>query len=243
MCFFAVGNECPGKSLLVPQKFPETFNDASFIERMDVLAQGYEPWESEFDSSGKCIKGCAYHGITLDAELDIMMEKTKRVLEELQEEEELEALAQTVVSSSGVKASSGTLGSAGIPLGWPINGEGVVTSHYGRRKHPITGEWHNHRGIDIAMAQGTQVFSTADGTVANVWKDAACGNGLVIKHLDGYETVFCHLDKVVVAQGANVSKGQYIALSGNTGRSTGPHLHYAIKKDGVYINPEPLMKK
>lgn len=227
MCIFAVGNECPGESLLVPQKFPETFNDASFIERMDVLAQGYEPWESEFDSSGKCIKGCAYHGITIESELEDMLEKTEQVVAELQE----------YVHYSTVQEGQGK------PLGWPVVKEGNITSRFGRRLHPATGNWHNHRGIDIAMAQGTQVFSTADGTVANVWKDAACGNGLVIKHLDGYETVFCHLDKVVVAQGANVSKGQYIALSGNTGRSTGPHLHYAIKKDGVYINPEPLMKK
>lgn len=227
LCIFAVGNECPGESLLVPQNFPETFNDASFIERMDVLAQGYEPWESEFDSSGKCIKGCAYHGITIEFELEDMLEKTEQVVAELQE----------YVHYSTVQEVQGK------PLGWPVVKEGNITSHFGRRIHPVTGNWHNHRGIDIAMAQGTQVFSTADGTVANVWNDAACGNGLVIKHLDGYETVFCHLDKVVVAQGANVSKGQYIALSGNTGRSKGPHLHYAIKKDGVYINPEPLMKK
>lgn len=227
LCIFAVGNECPGKSLLEPQKFPETFNDASFIERMDLLAQGYEPWESEFDSSGKCIKGCAYHGITIESELEDMLEKTEQVVAELQE----------YVHYSTVQEGQGK------PLGWPVVKEGNITSRFGRRLHPVTGNWHNHRGIDIAMTQGTQVFSTADGTVANVWKDAACGNGLVIKHLDGYETVFCHLDKVVVTQGVNVSKGQYIALSGNTGRSKGPHLHYAIKKDGVYINPEPLMKK
>lgn len=212
---------------MVPQKFPTSFNDLPFVERVDAMQQGYEQWESEFDSSGKCIKGCAYHGITIESELEDMLEKTEQVVAELQE----------CVHYLTVQEVQGK------PLGWPVVKEGNITSRFGRRLHPVTGNWHNHGGVDIWVGRGTKVFSTADGTVARIWRDSTCGNGLRIKHLDGYETVFCHLDKVVVASGANVSKGQHIAFSGNTGRSKGPHLHYAIKKDGVFIDPEPLMKK
>lgn len=268
LCIFAVGNECPGQSLLVPQKFPKTFNDASFIERMDVLAQGYEPWESEFDASGRCISGCAYAGITLEDELAAMQRKTQQVVSELQATgqlpQKIDAVIEPVVSQPVMNAPSmipvptwqivqavsntsdqviqtNNVDVYGAPLGEPVAGKPPITSPFGRRKHPTTGNLQNHSGVDLAVARGTPVVSPGAGTVANVWVDDTCGRGVRIKHGDGYETVYCHLDRAMVDIGDRVSAGYQIAVSGNTGRSTGPHLHYAIKKDGTYIDPAPLM--
>lgn len=268
LCIFAAGNECSGKSLLVPQKFPKTFNDASFMERMDVLAQGYEPWESEFDASGKCISGCAYAGITLEDELAAMQRKTQQVVSELQATgqlpQKIDAVIEPVVSQPVMNTPSvipvptwqivqavsnmsdqviqtNNVEVYGAPLGEPVAGKPPITSPFGRRVHPITGNLQNHSGVDLAVARGTPVVSPGAGTVANVWVDDTCGRGVRIKHGDGYETVYCHLDRAMVDIGDRVSAGYQIAVSGNTGRSTGPHLHYAIKKDGTYIDPVPLM--
>ena len=254
-CFFVSVNVCAGQSLLTPQKFPSTFSDASFVQRMEVLAQGYEPWESEFDSNGKCISGCAYVGITLEDEWADMQRQTQQVVAELQASGQLPQRSQqsgiltagtgTVVQIAQViadRVSTENETVAGdLPVGEPVAGKPSITSPYGRRVHPITGNLQNHNGVDFAVPVGTKVFSTADGVVENVWADNTCGNGLRIQHANGFETSFCHLDKVLVVNGDRVSKGTAVALSGNTGRSTGPHLHYSIKHDGIFIDPATLM--
>jgi murein DD-endopeptidase MepM/ murein hydrolase activator NlpD len=235
---------------------------------MDVLAQGYEPWESEFDASGRCISGCAYAGITLEDELAAMQRKTQQVVSELQATgqlpQKIDAVIEPVVSQpvmntplvipvptwqivqavsnmSDQVIQTNNVEVYGAPLGEPVAGKPPITSPFGRRKHPITGNLQNHSGVDLAVARGTPVVSPGAGTVANVWLDDTCGRGVRIKHGDGYETVYCHLDRAMVNIGDRVSAGYQIAVSGNTGRSTGPHLHYAIKKDGIYIDPVPLM--
>ena len=78
-------------------------------------------------------------------------------------------------------------------------------------------------------------------TVAAVWTDATCGNGLRITHSDGYETVYCHLSQSLVKQGEHVDAGCSVAKTGNSGRTTGPHLHYGIKYNGQYIDPTKMV--
>lgn len=124
------------------------------------------------------------------------------------------------------------------PVGEPLMGTPQITSSYGFRKHPITGEQNGHKGIDFYTPIGTSVFSTASGTVAAVWNDDTCGNGIKILHSNGYETIYCHLSKQLVAVGDKVSAGCEIAKTGNTGMSSGPHLHYSIKYNGNYTDPK-----
>ncbi len=122
---------------------------------------------------------------------------------------------------------------------WPINNP-IITSCYGSRVSPLTGDldkldWHD--GIDFGIPIGTPVYSVADGVVISVHNcDPDCtkggGNSLLIKHNDGF-TGYLHLSEILVENNAKVTKGQVIAKSGNTGRSTGPHLHF-----NVYINPD-----
>jgi murein DD-endopeptidase MepM/ murein hydrolase activator NlpD len=94
-----------------------------------------------------------------------------------------------------------------------------------------------HAGVDFAAAEGTPIRATAPGIVQSVTVDRFLGNKLTIKHRFGFATLFGHCQQILVAEGDHVQRGQTIALVGNTGRSTAPHLHYAVIKDGKEVDP------
>ncbi len=104
------------------------------------------------------------------------------------------------------------------------------------RKHPITGRVAPHNGTDFATPIGTPIYATGDGVVVKAQKHALAGNYVVIKHGREYMTRFLHLHRILVKKGDTVTRGQKIALSGNTGRSTGPHLHYELIKNSRPVN-------
>ena len=124
---------------------------------------------------------------------------------------------------------------AATPSIWPVRG--WVTSTFGQRISPFTGLPHKHKGMDIANRSGTAVVAPADGVVVKARREGNLGNTLVIKHGYGVSTIYGHLAKFSVRVGHKVKRGQKIATMGNTGRSTGPHLHYAVRVNGVMINP------
>ena len=98
-------------------------------------------------------------------------------------------------------------------------------------------KWATHPGIDIAAAEGTEIVAPAPGKVADLKVDEFYGNLVVLNHAKGYVTRFGHCSKVFVLRGQKIARGQRIALVGNTGHSTAPHLHYEVIKDGKYMNP------
>lgn len=112
-----------------------------------------------------------------------------------------------------------------------------VTSEFGERVHPITGEKSYHSGIDIAAEEGTPVVAAAEGVVSKVGYDEANGHYIIVEHMEGITTVYAHLRCSTVREGDAVSPFIKIAEAGNTGISTGPHLHFELKKDGESINP------
>jgi murein DD-endopeptidase MepM/ murein hydrolase activator NlpD len=115
---------------------------------------------------------------------------------------------------------------------------GTITSRFGYRTHPVQGEPMFHYGIDIAANTGTEIRSFADGTVADVGKSNTYGNYVLITHRDGLSSFYAHCNRILVRRGANVEMGQAIAQVGNTGASTGPHLHFELRLDGKLIDPE-----
>lgn len=129
----------------------------------------------------------------------------------------------------------------GIPSIYPTFG--VISSGFGLRIHPIYDDLMFHEGIDIANAIGTPIYATADGVVRKIDFDNGYGKRIFISHQDGYETQYGHLYSYQVREGDVVCKGQIIALMGNSGLSTGPHLHYAVLKDGDKINPSPYLNR
>jgi murein DD-endopeptidase MepM/ murein hydrolase activator NlpD len=120
--------------------------------------------------------------------------------------------------------------------------ESWISSSYGMRISPFTGKEQFHPGIDIAGADKTPIMAPAKGTVAFVGKEGALGMTVRIRHDSVYETIYGHLKKAAVKKGERVDLGDVIGYMGNTGRSTGTHLHYAIEKNGKIINPFPYMK-
>jgi len=129
-----------------------------------------------------------------------------------------------------------------IPNGLPIQGL-RVTDTFGMRKHPVTQKKTMHNGIDFKADRGTPVYATADGVVdtATYQKSSGYGKLIVLQHNFGFKTYYGHLDKIKVKSGEFVTKGQLIGLSGNTGRSTGPHLHYEIRYLYRPLDPGPFL--
>lgn len=115
--------------------------------------------------------------------------------------------------------------------------DGYYTSGFGYRISPFTGTRQLHSGIDLYAPIGTPVRSTADGIVTLVSNDAGYGKYIVISHGYGLSTLYAHNSKIVAKVGQRIKRGQTVSLVGNTGRSTGPHLHYEVKLNGVAINP------
>lgn len=127
-----------------------------------------------------------------------------------------------------------------LPTIWPLRDvRGYVTSYFGPTTHPFTKHWYLHKGIDIAYSRGTKVVSTADGKVIEKAFDAnGYGNYIVIKHKYGFYTRYAHMDKVYVKEGQNVQQGEVIGTLGNTGLSTGPHLHYEVRIGSQVVDPQ-----
>jgi murein DD-endopeptidase MepM/ murein hydrolase activator NlpD len=133
-----------------------------------------------------------------------------------------------------------------IPQGQPI--DGWITRGFSLKEHAFGGE---HTGIDFAAKEGTEVKVTADGTVSFVGWDDVYGNLVVVDHQNGYLTYYGHNSKILMNSGDFVKKGEVIALSGNSGRSSAPHLHYEIRKvenpaaggDGVPIDPKDFLNR
>lgn len=122
---------------------------------------------------------------------------------------------------------------------YPVESQTRISSPFGVRKHPVTGDVRMHKGVDLALPTGTPIKAAADGVVSYVGRDAGYGNWVEIKHKNGYKTRYAHLDQFAkgLKKGTKVHAGQNIAQSGNTGMSTGPHLHYEVRIDGKPVNP------
>lgn len=128
---------------------------------------------------------------------------------------------------------------ASTPSVWPARG--WVTSDFGQRMDPYTAERVMHEGLDIAAPAGRDVLAPADGTVVFAGLEGGYGNVIVIDHGYGIKTRYGHLSQIMVKAGQHVRRGESIAAIGNTGRSTGPHLHYEVRVNGVPENPRKFI--
>lgn len=120
---------------------------------------------------------------------------------------------------------------------YPLAYYGVVTSSYGYRVHPITGNYSMHNGVDLAVNQGTAIYATKSGTVTTATYNYAYGYYVTINHGDGFSSLYGHMTHYTVSEGQYVSKGEIIGYVGSTGYSTGPHLHFTVYYNGSTVNP------
>jgi murein DD-endopeptidase MepM/ murein hydrolase activator NlpD len=128
-----------------------------------------------------------------------------------------------------------------LPTAAPIANRIGLSSNYGSRIDPITRQMAQHPGIDFSAPPGTPILAAGHGVVLRTESDHAYGQFIEIKHSDGFVTKYAHARKIFVIQGQPVTRGQVIAEVGNTGRSTGPHLHYEVSLNGSLINPMQVM--
>lgn len=127
-----------------------------------------------------------------------------------------------------------------VPSRMPLEGSSL-TSGFGMRTHPVLGGRRQHAGIDLAAPTGTPVYATADGVIGRADWYSSYGLYISINHGASMETRYAHLSRLAVAAGDNVTKGDLIGYVGSTGRSTGPHLHYEVRVEGLAVNPIPYM--
>jgi murein DD-endopeptidase MepM/ murein hydrolase activator NlpD len=137
-------------------------------------------------------------------------------------------------SAGGEKAAAGRQRSS-LPRGWPLAARGFVTRGHLAR---IRG---SHPGMDIAVASGSRILASGGGTVAEVGEDSVYGRFVRIAHPEGYESLYAHASSLLVRARERVPEGRVIALSGSTGVSTAPHLHFEIRKDGRPVDPSALI--
>jgi murein DD-endopeptidase MepM/ murein hydrolase activator NlpD len=126
---------------------------------------------------------------------------------------------------------------------WPIKANHRLTSGFGWRVHPITGNKAFHTGLDIGAAMRTPIHAAADGVVAFAGDGGSYGNMVILRHKNGLFTVYGHASKLLVKKGKYVKRGQKIALVGSTGASTGAHLHFEVKSTEKHVNPGLALKK
>jgi murein DD-endopeptidase MepM/ murein hydrolase activator NlpD len=129
---------------------------------------------------------------------------------------------------------------ADAPSLWPV--EGKVTSSFGEREDPFNGEGAFHAGLDISAPSGTVVRATADGVVTSAQLMNGYGREVVLDHGHGLRTVYGHLSGMIVLAGQQVVRGQIIGYVGQTGRSTGPHLHYEVRINNTPVNPHKYLR-
>ncbi len=113
----------------------------------------------------------------------------------------------------------------------------LLTTSYGMRIHPFYKTLTSHQGVDYAIPEGSRVFATADGKVKEVRRSSTQGQTIIIDHGNGYETSYSHLQRISVVRNQQVRRGDIIALSGDTGLSLAPHLHYEVRLNGMRVDP------
>ena len=124
---------------------------------------------------------------------------------------------------------------------WPVRG--AITSHYGNRPDPFSGEAELHLGLDISALYNTQIHAPADGVILYASRKAAYGNLLIIDHGNGLTTRYGHLARPLVKVGQSVKRGDIVGLVGTTGRTTAPHLHYEVRRNDRPINPRTYLPR
>ena len=173
-------------------------------------------------------------------EAEIKKKEAEEAAKKAAEEAARKAAAAGKTNNSTGKGNTGsttTTSTGSSSLRWPCPASGRITSGYGNRKSPTAGASSNHKGIDISASTGSSIVAADGGTVSIATYSYSAGNYVVINHGNGLSTVYMHCSQLLVSAGDTVKAGQTIAKVGSTGYSTGSHLHFAVRKNGSYVNP------
>ena len=194
---------------------------------LDKIAQKEKEYNDKLDEEASI-------AASIKASIEASIQESIRIQESIEESRRPEALGTTKPTGGGNHGSSDN--PSGVT--WLVPCKYTrVTSPFGYRWHPTTGEWSMHKGVDLGAAKGTPIYATRSGTVTIATYHKTAGNYVTINHGDGYSSVYMHMTHYVVDVGDYVKAGELIGYVGSTGRSTGPHLHFGISYNGTYVNP------
>ncbi|MFM7328210.1 MAG: M23 family metallopeptidase [Bacteroidota bacterium] len=226
---------------------------ASLHERLDSAGQALKMLEDEDDSQYRVLLnmeklspeirkgGSGGHGL-LDAssaqvsEINSGYSKLSRLKSRITlEHQSIKAIRKRMKYTEGMLSSR--------PALQPIDNRHLTRFHpaYGMRLHPVHADWRFHHGLDLTADTGTPVYATGDGLVTIAKYSGGYGNVIFVNHGYGFETRYAHLSRIKVTEGQKVTRGELIGLVGNTGVSTGPHLHYEVLYKDKWINPIHFM--
>ena len=208
--------------------------------RLDALGQRLTEIsdldDGEFDFTQAPAMGGPVDMDAVDVEVPDFMRALDNLTREIEDKQQQLELLDSLLVEQQIQSES-------FLSGRPIN-RGWISSPYGRRLDPFTGKLAWHSGIDFATGRtGVDVRAVASGVVTYAGDKQGYGNMVKINHGNGYETLYAHNDKLMVKPGDIVKKGQVITLSGNTGRSTGPHVHFEVHKNGRVVDPSSYVHR
>ena len=222
--------------------------------KQDALRREKVQLEAELEEAGQLLLSIQEDLENHQAEYDAIIaeeERTEAAIDKLVAQLEAEraeaarraaeeAAAQAVTQGGGGSSGGGGGGyaSATGSFIFPVASYVYISSRFGERVHPITGELKNHNGMDIASNMGTTVYAADGGQVVLAEWYGGYGNCIMIDHGNGYKTLYGHLSAIGVSEGQSVSQGAVIGAVGSTGNSTGPHLHFEVYANGSRIDPE-----
>lgn len=174
-------------------------------------------------------------------EVNRLRSKVQQDSKELEKQiDELNEYADKIAAEIRKKQSGGKY--TGGEMAWPAPGYTRITSPFGYRIHPILKTKKRHTGIDIGISSGKNVVAAADGTVIHSDWLGGYGKVIMIDHGGGIVTLYAHNSSLVVGEGTKVKKGDVVSKAGSTGMSTGPHLHFEVRKNGEYVDPIPWVR-
>ena len=215
--------------------------------KQDALRQDQEKLQAEIDEADELLLGLHEDYMNRQAEIaeiqaqeDATNMAISILVAKLEPERAAAAAAAAAAGGGGDGGSTGS-GAAAYANGtfiFPVATYSYISSRFGERIHPITGELKNHNGMDIAANSGTAVYAADGGKVVLAEWYGGYGNCIMIEHGNGYKTLYGHLSYIGVKNGQYVNQGDTIGQVGSTGNSTGPHLHFEVYSNGSRIDPE-----
>ncbi|RLD32249.1 MAG: M23 family peptidase [Bacteroidetes bacterium] len=253
LVFFVFSTQFSGLSQLLISKTDALKDTSASLEIMRDEVNELRKVSRSFEVSLKSTLGILgietnSNGSSSDADGDLasfynIEEQDGGTLKEITDLQSLKSFlsesSKSLEMVTDIFASQGDL-LADLPTVWPVgSGIGRITNYFGPEIHPFTGQWYLHKGIDIASyRRGVLINAAANGKVVERMYDAmGFGNYVVIRHSYGYSTKYAHMDKVYVEEGDTVTQGQKLGTMGNTGLSTGQHLHFEVRIGSQVVDP------
>lgn len=190
----------------------------------------------ELESSRKASIQASIQASIAESRHQAALEESRRQ-EALEESRRQEAIQASKNQQSSKPTTSGGNGGNSSGRWLKPTHYSYISSPFGYRWHPVTGEWKMHNGVDMPAPKGTPIYASRSGYVTLATWHSTAGNYVIVNHQDGYSSVYMHMTHYIVGVGDYVEAGEIIGYVGSTGRSTGPHLHFGISYNGKYVNP------